>query len=99
MSVSSRTVLASASHHEKNASTTGHDLFSRIFSFLFRGESAICDANCGNVSPLSFNLATCSAQTARVNRSAIVRLRTKNYATRPQPSGTRLIDGYRCSAG
>src|SRR4051812_43123790 len=38
--VSSSTFAASASHHEKNASTMCRDLFSRIFSFFLRGASA-----------------------------------------------------------
>ena len=40
MGVSSRTDAASVSHHEKNASTIGRDLLSRIFSFFFRGRIA-----------------------------------------------------------
>ena len=38
--VSSRTLPASASHHEKNASTIGRKRLSRSFSFFFLGESA-----------------------------------------------------------
>ena len=40
MGVSSSTDGASASHHEKNASTMGRERLSRIFSFFLRGESA-----------------------------------------------------------
>jgi hypothetical protein len=49
--VSSRTDGASASHHEKNASTMCRDLFSRIFSFLRLGASA-SDRSIRNSEPM-----------------------------------------------